>query len=190
MKQITSYLVFILVLLLFAQSCNTKQETVLSVEAALVFKSGDVKPVAITEFFLLHKDFETILQESNFISDIPQKLKETLSTKSPIMAFAVVLKVTKEAERTKYDSPERTAELDAIDFSVVKAITATHPHVAYTTTTDFQGKAQFSDVKPGEYYLFSFTQVGKSVVIWNLKTTVKSGQNSVTLDQKNTSIVY
>ena len=159
----------------------------LSVEAALVLKSGDVKPVARTEFLLLNKDFEIILQESNFLSDIPQKLKEPFSKIKPIDAFSMLMETTREAERTKYDSPARTADLEAVGFSVVKAITATRSHVAYTTTTDFQGKAQFSDVKPGEYYLFGYTQIGKSVVTWNLKTSVKSGQNSVTLDQNNAS---
>jgi hypothetical protein len=189
MKQITIYLVFILVFSLFAQSC-AKQKTVLSVEVALVFKSGDVRPVARTEFFLLNKDFETILQESNFTSDVPQKLKEPFNKIKSIDAFSMLMKVSKEAKRSKYDSPTRTAELEAIDLSVVKALTAIHSHIAYKTTTDFQGKAQFLDIKHGDYYLVGHTQVGESVVVWNLKTNVKSGENSLTLDQNNTSTLY
>jgi hypothetical protein len=187
LKQPIAYLVCILALFLFSQSCNMKQEGSLSIEAALVFKSGDVKPVARTEFFLLNKDFDAILQESNFASELPPNLKEPTSKISRIQAFSMFVRTTKEAERTQDDSAERTKGLDAVELAVAKALTATRPHIVYTTTTDFQGKAQFTEVKAGEYYLFGYTKVGKTVVVWNLKTVVKSSQNSVTLDQNNAS---
>jgi hypothetical protein len=37
-------------------------EASLSIEAGVIFKSGDVKPVARTTFYLLDEDFKTILQ--------------------------------------------------------------------------------------------------------------------------------
>lgn len=183
MNMKTIYLTFIIALLLFAQSCNSvlpKQENVLSVEAALVFKSGDVKPVARTEFHLLDKSLDKILQESDFISfynssvsnsDLPQRIKDGLQKMNEIETFAFVASFA--------------TEMKAFQPSLAKAINDTKPHIIYTTTTDFQGKAQFKDIKAGEYFLFGYTQVGKSVAVWNLKTEVKSGQNTIILDQNN-----
>lgn len=186
MNMKTTYLIFIIALLLFAQSCNTKvetalpnQENVLSVEAALVFKSGDVKPVARTEFFLLNKSFDTILAESGFMSSIsasslPQRIKDNFSNMNkinPVKTFAVAVNVSE--------------NIETLQLPLAKVINDTKSHIAYSTTTDFQGKAQFKDIKAGEYFLFGYTKVGESVAVWNLKTEVKSGQNTITLDQKN-----
>jgi hypothetical protein len=181
-KQFTSYLVFISALLLLLNQSCAKQETVLSVEAALVFKSGDIKPVARTEFFLLDKNFETILQEAGFISsisasDLPQKLKDSLNTMNginPLGTFSAVIKLSN--------------GIVPYQIALAKVAVATKSHTVYTTTTDFQGKAQFKEIKAGEYYLFGYNKVGESVAVWNLKTEVKSGQNSITLDQNNAEI--
>jgi hypothetical protein len=193
-KQFTSYLIFIsALLLLLNQSCAKQgtvlsvQETVLSVEAALVFKSGDVKPVARTEFLLLDKDFETILKESDFTSELPQNLKESLgkvSEISPLRSFALIVQAT----QMKMDLPEQQKGKAVINASMIKTLIATKSHIVSQTTTDFQGKAEFKDVKPGEYYLFGYTNAGESIAVWNIKTQVKSGQNSIILDQKNADI--
>ena len=188
----TIYLIFILILLLIAQSCSSKsedvsykenvsskQEAVLSVEAALVFKSGDVKPVARTEFFLLDKNFETVLQESGYMtlittSTLPQSVKDSFSKMDKINSvrtFAAVI--------------DNSQSLDVLQLPLAKAITATQSHITYRATTDFQGKAQFKEVKAGTYYLFGYAKVGESVAVWNVKMEIKEGQNSIILDQNN-----
>lgn len=193
MNMKTIYLIFILTLLLFAQSCTNKseeksaevlpkQEAVLSVEAALVFKSGDVKPVARTEFFLLDKNFETILQESGYMalittSTLPQTVKDSFSKMDKINSVRTFAAVIDNSEK-----------IDVLQLPLAKAIATTQSHIAYRATTDFQGKAQFKEVKAGEYYLFGYTKVGESVAVWNVKTEVKEGQNSIVLDQNNGEI--
>ncbi len=184
-KQFTSYLVFISALLLLLNQSCAKQETVLSVEAALIFNSGDVKPVARTEFLLLDKDFETILQESNFIADLPEEVKSPISHISSLKAFALV---AFGAQKYGKYSDSQSSDINKLSLSLAKAMTVAKSHTVYSATTDFQGKAQFKDVKGGEYYLFGYTSAGESVAVWNLKTEVKSGQNSIILDQNNAEI--
>ena len=67
---------------------------------------------------------------------------------------------------------------------------AMRPHIVATVTTDFNGKGQFSAVPAGTYYLMGIGQLYKQVVLWNLKVDLNAGQNSVTLDQNNASVVF
>lgn len=179
-KQVFGFL--FLMFCFLVQSCNLNQQATVSIEAALVFKSGDVKPVARTEFMLLDKNFETILQESDFTSELPEDLKGKISKISPLKAFALLANATEKA--ASYSVPTSTGK-DEFRLALMKATAAVKPHTLYSTTTDFQGKAEFKEVKAGEYYLFGYSNAGATVVVWNLKTEVKSGQNKITLDQNN-----
>jgi hypothetical protein len=163
-----------------------KQETILSVEAALVLKSGDVKPIARTEFFLLNKNFETILQETKFNSALPNDLKDRFSKRNPLRGFAVIAMFV---QGNSFNDPVFKSKKDESNALLQKTMNAIRYHTVYATITDFQGKAQFKNIKPGEYYLLGYSEVD-DIVIWNLKTLVKSGQNSVVLDQKNAAPVY
>lgn len=181
-----SYLILTFTMFLFIPSCSN--QAVVSIEAALVFKSGDVKPVARTEFLLLDKNFEAILKESDFAAELPPDLKELLgklSQESPLKSFALIVKGT----QMKMDLPQLQERKVVINAALTKTLTATKSHIVSHTTTDFQGKAQFKDVQPGEYYLFGYSSAGESIAVWNIKTEVKSGQNSITLDQNNAKVL-
>jgi hypothetical protein len=163
-------------------SLGQKKETALSIETALIFKSGDVKPVARTEFHLLDKNFETVLQESNFISVLPLELKGTLSKISLMKAFALL---AKSAEKNSFDSPETTQRKAVLILPLAKVVEATKSHILHTVTTDFQGKATFNNIRPGEYFLFGYSSMGGSLIIWNHKVNINEGTNSLVLDQNN-----
>jgi len=184
---------FILVLLLSICSCSKQEtlvnsipETFLTVEAGVVSGNGDVKPVARTDLYLLDKNFETILQETKFNSELPEGLKERFSKRNLLRAFAVTVTAV---QGNSFNDPTFRSEKEASAKSLIKTLNAIKSHTIYETTTDFQGKAQFRNIKPGEYYLLSFSELN-SVSIWNLKTTIKTGQNSIILDQKNAAPIY
>lgn len=63
-------------------------------------------------------------------------------------------------------------------------------HAVATTVSGFDGKGRFSAVEPGTYYLVNLTEIGRSVVLWNLKVELKPGQNSITLDQRNAAEAF
>ena len=56
-------------------------------------------------------------------------------------------------------------------------------------TTDFSGKGQFGQVKLGDYWIFGFTEIGKTGIVWNQRIAVKPGTNSVVLDNKSAAAV-
>lgn len=144
----------------------------LSVEAGLIYKSGDVKPAARVKLYLLDDDLGSILHAAN----IPLPKSFGASEKSPqqqmiyVYAFAVKFR----------DLPEFAAFYD-------KAAKEIEKHAIASNSTDFSGKAAFESLPPKTYYLMGGSQAGQSVVVWNLKIELKNGKNSVTLDNNNTA---
>jgi hypothetical protein len=147
-----------------------RQNADLSFDTGLVFKSGDVKPVARATFYLLDDDLENILRSSGFQAEGGSSLLATLALKY----------VGRELEAL------RGSNVTTFD----KAMEAVKPHIVATTTTDFGGKGQFSPVAPGTYHLMHVGEIGRSVVLWNLKIDLKPGQNSITLDQNNAAEAF
>ncbi len=157
----------------------------LSIDAALVFQSGDVKPVARTEFTLLDRDLEAILKESNYTSELPEKIRSALERPAADIkgnrakTFSLLLKSSIDDES---GNPEAVANLQ---LAVGKALAAVKPHVLYSATSDFQGNAKFENLKPGKYYLFGYSKLGNSAAVWNIETVIKDGENKLTLDNGN-----
>ncbi len=172
-----------------SKTLDPKNGTV-SIEAALVFQSGDVKPVARTEFVLLDKSLEEILKKSEFFQNLPLEFVTHMMTEgfrfgenlTYVHTFGLILRPDKATDNQEL----RKMKAGFIKATQV-ALSSVSPHVVYSTKTDFQGKAQIQDVKPGEYYLFGYTVAGNQGTVWNIKTIVKEGQNSIILDQENAS---
>lgn len=164
----------------------------LEIEAANLFKSGDVKPVARTKFLLLTKDFESILQESTFLSQMSEfaekkNLKNELEIirqkpNGNIRLFAMAYKYQENLEHS-------TEGIAYSAIAVVQGLNAAQQYVSAEVTTDFQGKARFENIKPGTYYVFGYNLTGSEVAIWNLKTEVKNGNSKLILDSKNAEII-
>lgn len=146
-----------------ADAAPPQQSTTLSIEAGIIYKMGGNQPVARTEFMLLDQSLETVLREGG----VSEGRTGVLST----YAFAV-----------KY--PEQFPGVAARAAQAIKA------HLVSSVSTDFAGKAQFADLKPGSYYLAGLTSTRKGFAIWNLPVEVKAGQNSVFLDQNNAAAAF
>jgi hypothetical protein len=71
-----------------------------------------------------------------------------------------------------------------------RAQAAIKQHAVQTVSTDFSGKAQFTDIKPGNYYITGLSGTRGGFAVWNLPVEVKAGQNSVLLDQNNAATAF
>jgi len=150
-------------------SVTAPQTGGLSIEAGLVFRSGDIKPVARTVFYLLDAHPGNILKEAG----IKPADKSGMDLEDPEkLLFSLGLAM-------------RYAELPSEQPFLAAAMEALKPHILQTVTTDFGGKAQFQPVVVGSYYLMGVAQTPKGLALWNIKVELNPGQNSFTLDQNN-----
>jgi hypothetical protein len=142
----------------------------LSFETGVVFKSGDVKPVARATFYLLDESLEKLLMDVNF----------QIYGGTDVMSGFALKYVSRELEIL------RGSKSTIFDDTMLKL----KPHILTSTTTDFNGKGQFTDLAEGVYYIMHVSEIGRSVILWNLRVEVKPGQNSVTLDQNNAAQAF
>jgi hypothetical protein len=68
-----------------------------------------------------------------------------------------------------------------------KAVAAIIQDSATAVKSDNDGKAVFPAVRPGIYYLFGMGQHRGKPILWNVRVQIKAGENSVTLDEGNSS---
>jgi len=150
----------------------------LSIEAGIVYLQGGAQAVARVDFILLDIDLMSILATS----DLRSRLEEInassakngyglMSDKDLITILAVEYKILGQSALTTQVH------------QIIKG------HTISVVTTDFGGKAQFTDIKPAKYFIFAHTQTRKGVVIWNLPIELKAGQNTAVLDQNNAAHV-
>jgi len=150
---------------------NDDQKGTLSFDASVGSTSGDLKPIAGGTFYLLNDDLLNILQTSGLKPEKRLSLLDTFSMANYGSSLGI----------------ERNSKV------FVKAMESVKPHVVATTTSDSNGKGKFSSIVPGTYYLMNVSVVylntgsliDRSALLWNLKVEIKSGQNSITLDQEN-----
>lgn len=143
----------------------------LSIEAGLVFRSGDTKPVSRATFHLLDEDAAKILSVAGLKPDDEQLRISKDIGQALIDTYAISARYGDTLEKYRAFYPAATQALQ--------------PHILKTVTTDFSGKAAFEDVAPGTYYVMGWSQTPRGYVIWNLKVEVRAGQNSLLLDQNN-----
>jgi hypothetical protein len=156
----------------YAKEAETDiEKSRVSLEAAIIYRSGNVKPVARTEFHLLDQSLVQILRAAGLQPDRrwiqPQGDDEALVN---TFAYAVT-----------------TSLIDPTFLS--KALPALKPHIIQTVTTDFTGKASFDSIKAGSYFIVGIAQTATGSsgghAVWNLKVDVKPGTSNVILDQNN-----
>jgi hypothetical protein len=59
------------------------------------------------------------------------------------------------------------------------------PYVERVAKADEAGKATFSNLPDGSYFVFTTTHNANPALAWDVRVDVKSGSNSIVLDQKN-----
>lgn len=151
----------------------------LHLEAGLVFKNGDVKPVARVEFLLLRNNPENLIRtrelHSMYESDASQHKLE-----SGQRIF----------ERTAFDGwTFRSAALAINTFVAPNFFRAANKVLAENSVasgvTGFDGKATFENVPVGDFFIFGKYKVEEQAAVWSVVVTIKSGANKMILDNNN-----
>lgn len=62
-------------------------------------------------------------------------------------------------------------------------------HMVGAAKMDATGRATFKAVPPGSYYVTALTALNQQPVVWDLRVDIKSGANSVGLDQGNIAAI-
>ncbi len=141
-------------------SCNFKKEGIVSVEAGLVFKSNDIKPIARTTFYLLDESAVKLMSDAG-VQPMKDAGAERRNSDANI-AFSYGI------SNRGNDAIAKVAD-DAIK-----------KHTIQSVTTDFSGKAKFNAVPYGTYYLFGIGTTPKAFAVWNVKVDVTSAETLVT----------
>ena len=123
---------------------------------ATVQTAGGTVPVREENFALLNEDLGKLLTDAGF---------RAAPGKSLLGTFA------------------KCSEADA---SCLKGVQAVVSHLVARARSDEDGKAGFSGVAPGVYYVMAIAaDYAPEPFIWNLRVELKSGQNTVALTPKN-----
>lgn len=159
-----------------------KADRVISIETGLVYRSGDVKPVARTEFYLLDESLVEIFKKENIVS--------TLSRDAAYDPTVILMEFT--TVHNQYDKfPDENRGVKEMKYNYKKAINAIASHIVYKGTTSFSGTLKFENIKPGVYYLMGVCKTaGKgSGALWNYRVETKNRETIITLDQNNAAFV-
>jgi hypothetical protein len=186
--------VLLLLLLIGSLCCHPKNQThtaanssaqsqdqpksVLSIEVGLVYKSGDAKPVARNEFYILDEDAEQILRDAKV--EKKGKLKKHDLRLLDTYGLATLCVSSRDICNSLKDS------LGYLQDSEL----ALKPHVIQRVVTGFDGKAKFEPMPTGNYYLMGVYVRERGYVIWNLKVELKSETQNIILDQNNANLAF
>ena len=149
-------------------------------EAAVVFRNGDVVPVARTEFYLLDRDISKDLQTSEIkqikINDINDKINSEGLRKQLVedVETATLRSVFLDYYLSLY--PAYSKEVGKVIKNSAK----------FQTTSDFKGKSSFTNVTPGKYYLLGVTKLRSAYIVWYLPIEIDNKTINLILDSNNT----
>ncbi|MBV5329071.1 MAG: hypothetical protein JZU65_15830 [Chlorobium sp.] len=149
-----------------------KEECTLSIEAGVVMRNGEARPISRSKFYLLDKNLYKILIEGNF-TDTDGKVL----TKRDSVYITYIFSI-------------RGGVFDQYRESNKKANLLIESHIVQSVTTDFGGKAAFEKVPPGIYYIMGFSELGSNELLWDEEVKLSPGNNSLILDQNNTAYFY
>jgi hypothetical protein len=146
----------------------------LNVEAAIIYRSGEVVPVARTTFYFLDDDVVTILKSAG--------VQPTSMTGRTYSDYG-------KAIMSDIGFSARYGSLPEYQSFSIKLAEAIKSHVKYTFQTDFSGKANLADIPMGKFYLFGIGSTRQSGVVWNLPIDTSIG-GSLVLDVNNAAFAY
>lgn len=143
----------------------------IDIEAGLVFNSGDVKPVGRATFYILREDGKKVLLTQEHFDAYSQDTSRFGLPKSfdKWSLYEAVLYMDGRIAPTFALAAKKALDTAAIN----------------QATTGFDGKASFSNVPVGDYFLFGYYSFGKQTTYWNVPVSVKPGANKIILDNDN-----
>ena len=131
---------------------------VLAIASGFSTEPGKPNPVGNHGFYLLKDPVDTALAKGGF---------HPPAGMSPLNGMNLVC--TKQAA----DCQKAVAAIIADSATAVKSAP--------------DGKAVFPAVPPGVYYIFGMGQQQGKPLLWNVRVQIKAGENSITLDDRNSS---
>lgn len=166
------------------------QNPSLSIEAAIVYNMGGAQPVARTDLYVIDESLPKILRDAGIHVGDREAENDAISR-------ARFPKMPNFKSPPKADTDENLLS----DFGLASTVTgepqfllrvtqAIRSHTIAHGVTDFAGKLELKDIKPGDYFLTGLVQTRSGYAIWNLPIAIKAGSNSVVLDQKNAAVAF
>lgn len=127
----------------------------LPIKVAIIYNLGGAQAVAREDFYLLNKDAVQIWKETGLI-----KVENNLG-----LDFSLDRYYAMEGKPSKFNE-------------------AIKPHIINTTTTDFEGNANFENVPEGIFYIYGVTETRGGIAVWSYKVSTNENK-TVLLDNKN-----
>lgn len=182
----------------FAEKNETAQPVAdtpsLAVEAAIVYNFGGAQPLARMEITLLDQSLPQILRDAGLHGgDLDIEHARASRQRFPGMP---------DFSRMSPRKPDTDATLladlaNAIHFPTLgdgtflgKARNAIKSHTVASGTTDFSGKLELRDLKPGSYFVYAMTQTRGGHALWNIPIEIKTGRKTLTIDSTNAAIAF
>lgn len=161
--------IFVTIALLISQHANAQKAT-LAIEAAVIYRSGDVKPVARVQFLVLDVSLPTILAST------PQPQDLSIITRDKDLQLIITY------AKAALNAPEH-------ERFFIQASAAIKPHIIASEMTGFDGRAELDNLPAKPCYIVAVARAGQSWLIWNLKAELKPGKNKILFDQNNATFV-
>jgi hypothetical protein len=144
----------------------------IELEAGLTYRSGDSKPVARVKVYLIKEDLKNVF--------LTQKHLDMYNEFATTPGF----KINSLDEWTLYGAVINWEQavnptLNAVLKESLAKITIT------SEITGFDGKATFTNIPTGNYFLFAFYRPNTQGNLWNVPISVKPGINKIILDNNN-----
>lgn len=161
-----------------AASTESTANASVNIEAALVYRSGEVVPVTRTKFYLLSESAAALL-------DTPE-LRELLLSDATKASPTLVSEAKNPTPKVLFAA----FSYEGIYPNFIRAgLQAIIKAKKFETTSDFQGKASFQNIPKGAYYLFVISQARNGAAVWNVEIKADSDRTDVVLDQNNAASV-
>lgn len=146
---------------------SLSQKANLSIQVAVKFKNGDVKPITKCGFAICTTSLRALILETSFSEG-----------NNPVGSF-----FSFEQNSSVYDAQkinDGRQIVNKMKASIVGAL-----------MTDFSGKASTTGIKPGFYFLVGETRdVGNAGILWDMPITLSVGDNTLLIDQSDAAYVY
>jgi hypothetical protein len=144
----------------------------IQLEAGLIYKNGDSKPVARVKVYLIKEDLKnTFLTQEHLdmYNEWATSPGSKINSLDDWSLYGAVINWEQVVNPT----------LNAVLKESLAKITIT------SETTGFDGKATFTNIPTGNYFLFAFYRPNTQGSLWNVPISVRPGINKIILDNNN-----